>query len=124
MPLEHLNVTVSDPRAAADTLCALFDWQIRWEGESIYGGRSVHVGDGESYLALYSPQTALAAAEDSYHSHRGLNHIGIIVADLDATEARVKAAGYTPHNHADYEPGRRFYFKGPDGIEFEAVQYD
>ncbi|SLN10953.1 Glyoxalase-like domain protein [Pseudoruegeria aquimaris] len=124
MPLEHLNVTVADPRAAAETLCALFDWEIRWEGASIYDGLSVHVGDDASYLALYSPRTPLAAAEDSYHAQRGLNHIGIVVRDLEETEARVKAAGYRPRSHADYEPGRRFYFTGPDGIEFEAVQYD
>ncbi|MGJ8556368.1 MAG: VOC family protein, partial [Sulfitobacter geojensis] len=27
-------------------------------------------------------------------------------------------------NHADYEPGRRFYFHDTDGVEFEVVQYD
>jgi hypothetical protein len=35
----------------------------------------------------------------------------------------VKAAGYTPFNHGDYEPGRRFYFDGPDNIEIEVVSY-
>jgi len=42
---------------------------------------------------------------------------------LEAVEARVKAEGFVPHNHADYEPGRRFYFDGPDGIEYEVVSY-
>ncbi|MEC7669548.1 MAG: VOC family protein, partial [Pseudomonadota bacterium] len=28
-----------------------------------------------------------------------------------------------PHNHADYEPGKRFYFDTPDGIEIEVVSY-
>jgi glyoxylase I family protein len=35
----------------------------------------------------------------------------------------VVAAGLTPFSHADYEPGRLFYFLDPDGIEFEAVSY-
>jgi hypothetical protein len=39
---------------------------------------------------------------------RPLNHIGVEVDDLDATEARVVAAGLKPFSHADYEPGRRF----------------
>jgi glyoxylase I family protein len=52
-----------------------------------------------------------------------LNHIGVEVDDLDATEARVIAAGLTPFNHGDYEPGRRFYFFDPDGIEYEVVSY-
>ena len=45
------------------------------------------------------------------------------VDDLDAAEAVVKAAGLEPFNHADYEPGRRFYFFDWDGIEFEMVSY-
>ena len=35
----------------------------------------------------------------------------------------VVAAGLTPFSHADYEPGRRFYFLDPDGIEYEVVSY-
>ena len=31
--------------------------------------------------------------------------------------------GYEPCNHADYDPGRRFYFDDEDGIEFEVVSY-
>ena len=38
-------------------------------------------------------------------------------------EARVSAAGLIPFNHGDYEPGRRFYFLDPDGIEYEVVSY-
>ncbi len=49
--------------------------------------------------------------------------MGIVVDDLDAVEQRVIAAGLTPTNHDDYEPGRRFYFDDPDGIEFEIVSY-
>jgi catechol 2,3-dioxygenase-like lactoylglutathione lyase family enzyme len=52
-----------------------------------------------------------------------LNHVGVVVEDLDATEAKVRAAGFAPHSHADYEPGRRFYFHDRDGIEFEVVSY-
>jgi len=47
-----------------------------------------------------------------------------VVPDLDAVETRVKEAGFIPKSHANYEPGRRFYFDGPDGIEFEVVSYD
>lgn len=52
-----------------------------------------------------------------------LNHVGLLVDDLDAAEAVVVAAGLTPFNHGDYEPGRRFYFFDWDGIEFEVVSY-
>ena len=52
-----------------------------------------------------------------------LNHIGLVVDDLDGAEAVVAAAGLVPFNHMDYEPGRRFYFFDWDGIEFEIVSY-
>jgi len=44
-------------------------------------------------------------------------------ADLDATDARGRAEGLTPFSHGNYEPGRRFYFFDPDGIEYEVVSY-
>ena len=32
-------------------------------------------------------------------------------------------AGLEPFSHGDYEPGRRFYFLDPDGIEYEVISY-
>ena len=122
--LEHANITVSDPKATAALLCDLFGWTVRWEGPSIHAGYSVHVGGAESYLALYAPGSGVTEAAPRYAPAGGLNHVGLMVGDLDAAEARVKAAGYETHSHADYEPGRRFYFEGPDGVEYEVVSYD
>ncbi|MFD3191517.1 VOC family protein [Sedimentitalea sp. HM32M-2] len=122
--LEHANFTVADPDATAAWMCRLFGWHIRWSGAAIQNGRSVHVGSDSAYLALYSPGEPAQPAKDSYHTVGGLNHIAVVVDDLDATEKKVTAAGFTPVNHADYEPGRRFYFHDQDGIEYEVVQYD
>lgn len=121
--LEHVNVTVRDAAAFAAMLEALFGWKIRWQGDAIAGGRSVHVGTAEDYVAIYQPDRQVAPKEESYFVTGGLNHIGVVVDDLDATEARVRDAGYAPHSHADYEPGRRFYFDAADGIEIEVVSY-
>lgn len=121
--LEHLNVTVRDPDATAAMLVEIFGWRLRWQGAAIHGGRSVHLGGADSYLAVYAGLGAQVAAGKSYGLRGGLNHIGIVVDDLDAVEARVKAQGYEPVNHADYEPGRRFYFREENGIEIEVVSY-
>ena len=121
--LEHLNVTVKDTAATAKMLCDLFEWEIRWEGASIYEGHSVHVGSKTSYLALYTPPTDTDIPAESYHKRAGLNHIGIVVDDLDAVEAKIKARGYVPNSHQNYEPGRRFYFDDENGIEFEVISY-
>ena len=123
--LEHVNLTVADPTAFAATLCDLFDWHVRWQGKAIADGYAVHVGNDVAYVAVYTGPGGRPTAEagDSYSTRGGLNHIGVTVADLDATEARVRAAGFSTHSHADYEPGRRFYFDGPEGVEFEVVSY-
>ena len=121
--IEHANVTVSDVDRSAKMLCDLFDWHIRWKGKAASGGITVHVGNDTHYIAVYS-KGATGKQADSFYTIGALNHIGIVVEDLDAMETRVIELGYTPINHADYEPGRRFYFVDHDGIEFELVSYD
>jgi len=121
--LEHINVTVSDPLATAALLVYLFDWQIRWQGDAIQGGFSVHVGGDASYLALYSRSSNNKRSSDPHNQLLGLNHLGIVVDDLNAVEKKVFAAGLKTHSHADYEPGQRFYFEDNDGLEIEVISY-
>lgn len=121
--LEHLNLTVQDPDATAARLVELFDWTIRWSGTAIHGGRTVHVGANGAYLALYTHDGTRSLDGDSYGTRHAVNHVGVEVEDLDAAEARILAAGYETHSHADYEPGRRFYFHDAEGLEFEVLSY-
>lgn len=120
--IEHVNVTVSNPERAAKLMEALFDWRIRWRGAARDGGHTIHVGSDDHYLALYTGRNTTYTADD-FAKGRPLNHIGVEVDDLAATEDRVVAAGLRPFAHADYIPGRRFYFLDPDGIEYEVVSY-
>jgi len=120
--IEHVNVTVSDPERAARLMEALFGWHVRWQGPARDGGRTIHVGSDTHYLALYTGR-GVAYTADDFAKGRPLNHVGVEVDDLDATEAKVKAAGLRPFGHDNYDPGRRFYFLDPDGIEYEVVSY-
>ena len=122
--LEHVNFTVSDPKKTAAMLCNLFGWKIRWEGAAIAGGHTVHVGSDSDYLAVYSgPTGKQTKAQDSYSQLGGMNHVAIVVDDLDATEDKVRGVGFETTNHGEYEPGRRFYFRDGDNIEYEIVSY-
>lgn len=121
--LEHVNLTVSNPQRTADLLIDLFDWHIRWSGGAIHGGHTIHVGSDDDYLALYSLPDSSTEPLDTYHRVTGLNHIAFVVDDLDDIERRVIAAGFEPVNHGDYEPGRRFYFRDHDHVEYEIVSY-
>lgn len=120
--LEHINLTVSDTDATANIIGKIFNWKIRWSGPAKDNGRTIHLGEEETYLALYS-HTDKHLADTSHKTIKQLNHIGIVVDDLDATEEKVKAAGFVTHNHGDYEPGKRFYFNLDDGLEIEVVCY-
>ena len=92
-------------------------------GLPIDRGRTVHVGTDTAYVAVYTnPQTS-AQVPNSYTQCAGLNHIGVVVKDLDEAEQRILSAGYKTFNHGDYEPGRRFYFNDHDNVEYEVVCY-
>jgi catechol 2,3-dioxygenase-like lactoylglutathione lyase family enzyme len=120
--VEHVNITVSDAKVVAKVFCDLFDWTVRWHGGSLEDGISYHVGGKDSYLALYS-NGGTEQVGNSLTTPGAMNHVGVVVEDMDVIEARVRQAGFTPTKHGDYEPGSRFYFDGPDGIEIEVISY-
>ncbi|MGX7953131.1 VOC family protein [Tsuneonella sp. HG249] len=119
--LEHVNITVSDPERSAALLKRIGGWHERWRGPSQLGGWTIHCGDDRAYVAIY---TRDGAAAGPFAKGAPLNHVGLVVDDLDAAEAAVIEAGLEPFNHADYEPGRRFYFFDWDHIEWEIVSYE
>jgi catechol 2,3-dioxygenase-like lactoylglutathione lyase family enzyme len=87
-------------------------------------GRTVHVGSSEGYVALFCPGETQTTDVDSYRTAGMLNHLAVFTdEDIDAVEARVRAAGFTPINHGTYDPGRRFYFLDADGIEWEVASH-
>ncbi len=125
--LEHVNITVSDAKKTAAMLADLFGWHTRWEGSVLDGtGYTMHVGTDDCYIAIFTgfdPAQTVPKADASYQTRGAMNHIGVVVDDLDAVEAKVKALGFKPTSHADYEPGRRFYFHDFDGVEIEVISY-
>jgi catechol 2,3-dioxygenase-like lactoylglutathione lyase family enzyme len=120
--IEHVNLTVTDPERSARLFRELFGWKVRWQGQGRDGGSVIHVGDEHVYLAVWGEP---GEAKDGPRFEKGvpLNHVGIVVEDLDEIERRVVAAGLETFAHGDYAPGRRFYFFDWDGIEFEIVSY-
>lgn len=118
--IEHANITVTDPQRSAKLFIELCDWHERWSGPSQLGGETIHVGNEDDYLALYTNEKA----SGGYSKGQPLNHVGLLVDDLDAAEKVVMKHGLKPFGHDDYEPGKRFYFFDWDGIEFEVISYE
>lgn len=121
---EHVNMTVSDPDKTAQMLADLFGWKVRWSGDSIHNGRSVHVGTDDAYVALYSVGSPRQLeTNENYKLAGAVNHLGIVVDDLAAAEKRILEHGIKTHSHQTYDPGSRFYFHDHDNIEYEVVSY-
>ena len=129
--IEHANLTVTDPERSAALFREMLGWEERWRGKSQMGGDTIHVGEpggpgswGATYMALYTNEDVQADVGRRYSKGQPLNHVGLLVDDLDAAESAVMKAGLEPFGHDDYEPGKRFYFFDWDGIEFEIVSYE
>lgn len=128
--IEHANLTVTDPDRSAALFRDMLGWEERWRGKSQLGGDTIHVGEPggagpwcATYMALYTNEDVRADTGRRYSKGQPLNHVGLLVDDLDAAETVVVKAGLEPFGHDDYEPGKRFYFFDWDGIEFEIVSY-
>ncbi len=117
--IEHANLSVTQPERSAELFKQLLGWHERWRGPSQLHGWTIHVGDETTYLALYTGDHV----KGDYAKGQPLNHVGLLVDDLEEAEKVVLAAGLKPFGHDDYEPGKRFYFYDWDGIEFEVVNY-
>ena len=118
--IEHVNLTVSNAERSAGLLSALCGWHRRWQGPAMNGGHAIHLGDADDYIAFYTPKEG---ASGPFPPSRPFNHVGLVVDDLDRADAIVTGAGLTSYSHDDYNPGRRFYFRDWDDIEWEVVSY-
>jgi glyoxylase I family protein len=84
--IEHANLTVSDIERSCSLFQDLLGWRERWRGAAMNGGETIHVGDERSYLALYTDRLEHAR----FAKGQPLNHVGVVVDDLDAGAGRAR----------------------------------
>lgn len=122
--LEHSNVTVNNIEDTVNFIqTALPEFKIRHQGMNTK--RWCHIGTELHYLALQErePLTADHVNRKAYYDI-GLNHIGIVVDDINAVSQRLLNAGFRDHNAFENEAFRqRFYVFDKDGIEWEFIEY-
>ena len=127
--LEHLNVTLTDLDRATRALQAIVpEWAVRgagtWDDGNGHACEWRHVGDDFQYLSLYEtpPGSVLRAAG----SGCAFNHLALVVDDLDAALARLRAVdipldhigGSTEHRRSAY------VVIEPERLQIELVAYD
>jgi len=123
--LEHANLAVRDLDGMVRFLRTAFpDFRVRGEGDTLQGARWLHIGTGDSYLALTQAEDDGSGARVPYAAKPGLNHLGYEVDDVAALRTRLADAGYRESTFPNAHPHRRrIYFYDSEGNDWEFVQY-
>lgn len=124
--IEHINITVPDIDAAISFLNIIApDFEVRKNQQSPDNYRWTHIGNDRYYFALQEahidsvPQNRLQA-----YKNYGVNHIALIVSNLQDIEAKLAAAGYQRGIEVPIEKYRkRAYYYDQAGFEWELVEY-
>ncbi|OZG73176.1 lactoylglutathione lyase [Hahella sp. CCB-MM4] len=124
MYLEHANITVENAQKTMEFLKTAFpDFELRGEGKLWnQPGKWVHFGNESFYFALQQCDDHLSETGTRYLND-GINHVGMVVEDLDGILCRFKEKGYSGYESDAHPYRRRAYYYDPNGIEWEFVQY-
>jgi catechol 2,3-dioxygenase-like lactoylglutathione lyase family enzyme len=123
--LEHANLCVRDLAETIRFVCTAFpEFRLRGEGPTWSGGRWVHIGTDDTYLALTQATAEPGGRFVPYSDAPGTNHLGYEVDDVEALRQRMLAAGYRETSVANHHPHRRrVYFADGEGNDWEFVEY-
>lgn len=113
----HFEIPVKDPHKASEFYQQALDWKVeKWDGPIEY------------YLVSTGDEGARGINGGFYTEGEGISGIvnTVDVANLDATLAKVKAAGGTIVSPKSAVPGNGWlaYAKDPDGNLFGMMEYD
>jgi len=110
--LHHTHLMSSDLDAAVDFYVEHFGGEVVADLD-FAGARNVFVRVGRGALHFY----------DQPPNHRGpVNHLGMLIEDLDACVGELVAAGHRPRPIADTGAGRYAMVEGPDGVLLELFE--
>ncbi len=116
MQLNHLHLSVSDVAAAASFFSAHFNFSIA----ETRGNNGMAVLKGEAGVVLVLMRHS--SNVDAEHAYPQMFHIGFLVADegaVDARHAQLKADGLDVADVEMMRGARRFYCRAPGGITVE-----
>jgi catechol 2,3-dioxygenase-like lactoylglutathione lyase family enzyme len=127
--LEHLNVSLTDLDRATRALQAIVPtWSVRgagtWDDGAGHSHAWRHVGDDFQYLALY--ESIPGSAVQASGPRNAFNHLALVVDDLDAALARLRAIGI-PLDHVGGSTEHRrsaYVMIEPERLQIELVAYD
>lgn len=124
--IEHLNITVPNVDAAIKFIKIVApDFKIRKDSQPSDSYRWVHIGNEQCYFALQEahldaePQRQLQT-----YKNYGINHLALIVFNLQEIEQKLIDSGYSKGIGTPIEKHRkRAYYIDSAGFEWELVEY-
>ncbi len=124
--IEHVNITVPDIDAAISFLKIVApDFEVRKDNKSSDSYRWAHIGNERYYFALQ--EAHLDAAPQKQHQtykNYGINHVALIVSNIQEIEEKLMAGGYQRGIETPVEKYRkRAYYFDKAGFEWELVEY-
>jgi lactoylglutathione lyase len=117
---DHVHLRSPDPEATAAWLADTLG------GEIIRGTGRIDVKLGGAMVFIAPVAAGESIDAPPAHPHQGLDHIGLLVKDIDAVAAEIKAKGveFTKEPYT-IRPGTRICFiRGPEGISIELLERD
>ncbi|MEH6578613.1 MAG: VOC family protein [Amphritea sp.] len=124
--IEHANITVPDIDAAIKFLKIVApDFEVRKDCTPAGSYRWVHIGNEDYYFALQQPHLDAEPEERlTAYKNYGVNHIGLVVSELQSIESKLLESGYeqsiaTPQEHFR----KRAYYFDEAGFEWELIEY-
>jgi lactoylglutathione lyase len=118
--LRHIALSVSDPEAAADFFEKAFGMTRAGNAQ-----RGVYMTDGVMNVALLNFSNETVPGYAGHKDVRGVIHFGMWVDNLEASVARVTAAGgtyLTGRKETDPNVYYEVKYRTPEGIVFDITE--
>lgn len=124
MTFDHVHLRASDPEATARWFADMLGAEVIRSMQQ--GKPRIDIALGGARIFLAEVKSGDGAHDAPPHPHRGLDHFGLFVQDLDAVIAALKAKGadFRDEPHVP-RPGIKICFlRGPDDISIELLERD
>ena len=117
---DHIHLRTPDPEATAQWFESILGAEVVRSPNRI----DLKLGGGNIFLAPVKPGDGVNAPPVT--PYQGLDHFGLVVSDIDAVAAELKAKGveFTKEPHVP-RPGIKICFlRGPQGVSIELLDRD
>jgi catechol 2,3-dioxygenase-like lactoylglutathione lyase family enzyme len=119
---EHIHLRSPDPEATAAFYENMFGAEVIRSEQDGKMRVDLNLGGCQVFIAPVGAGDSVAAAPKS--PYQGLDHIGLVVEDIDAAVAQLKGKGAEfTMDPKTIRPGVRIAFlTGPEGVSIELLQ--